>query len=326
LQRVASGSKDLPGEFELIAHLSAGLSFSSRTMLGPGDDCAILRPSRKAQLLTIDSMVEGVHFKVGWGTPEQIGWRALTVNLSDIAAMGGTPTACVINLAIRRKIAMPFITKLNQGLRRAARSAGVDIVGGNITSTRECAITIALLGDAGTGIMRRSAARAGDDIFATGSLGDAALGWRILANKIRARGRARTFLVNRYLSPTARLEAGARIARLRPVPAAIDVSDGLLQDLSHVLDSSGVGADLDETRIPLSAAYREVAGSDRSYALTGGEDYELLFCAQTKLSDRELSRRIGVRVTRIGRVRRERGLQLAHSKLPAVAGFDQLRG
>lgn len=326
MRRVASGSKDLPGEFELIAHLNAGLRFSSRTILGPGDDCAILRPPRKAQLLTIDSMVEGVHFKVGWSTPQQIGWRALTVNLSDIAAMGGTPTACVVNLAIRRNVPMSFIAKLNSGLRRAARRAGVDIVGGNITSARECAITIALLGDAGTGIMRRDAARAGDDIFVTGSLGDAALGWRILANKVRAQGRARTFLVSRYLAPTARLEAGAKLARLRPAPAAIDVSDGLLQDLAHVLDSSAVGADLDETRIPLSTAYREVARSDHSYALTGGEDYELLFCARTNLSDRELSRRIGVRVTRIGRIRRGRGLQLAHAKLPAVAGFDQLRG
>jgi thiamine-monophosphate kinase len=326
LRRVASRSKDLPGEFELIARLSAGLRFSRRTVLGPGDDCAILGPARKAQLFTIDSMVEGVHFKIGWGTPEQIGARALAVNLSDVAAMGGAPTACVVNLAIPRTAAMPFVDKMNQGLRRAARAAGVDIVGGNITSAREFAITIALLGEAGAQVMRRDAARPGDDIFVTGTLGDAALGWRVLADEVRAQHRAREFLVNRYLAPTARLEAGARLVRLRPVPAAIDISDGLLQDLSHVLDASNVGAELDETKIPLSAAYRAVARGDRSHALTGGEDYELLFCARTSLTERELSRRLGVRVTRIGSIRRERGIELAHMKLPASAGYDQLRG
>jgi thiamine-monophosphate kinase len=326
LRSVASSSKDLPGEFELIARLSAGLRFSRRTILGPGDDCAILRPARNAQLLTIDSMVEGVHFKIGWGTPEQIGERALAVNLSDIAAMGGTPTACVINFGIPKTAKMPFIDRLNRGLRSAARAAQVDIVGGNITSAREFAITIALLGDAGAQVMRRDAARPGDNIFVTGTLGDAALGWRILAHKVRAQSRARSFLVDRYLTPTARLEAGARLARLRPVPAAIDISDGLLQDLSHMLDSSGVGADLDETKVPLSAAYREVARDDLSHALTGGEDYELLFCARTSLPERELSRRLGVRVTRIGAIRRRRGIGLAHMKLPASAGYDQLRG
>jgi thiamine-monophosphate kinase len=316
----------LPGEFELIARLSAALRFSRRTVLGPGDDCAILRPTNKTQLFTIDSMVEGVHFKIGWGTPEQLGERTLTVNLSDIAAMGGTPSACVVNLAIPRSGTLPFVDGLNRGLRSAAHAAGVDIVGGNITSAREFAITVALLGDAGAQLLRRDLARPGDDIFVTGTLGDAALGWRILANKVRAQGRARSFLVARYLVPTARLMAGARLARLRPVPAAIDISDGLLQDLSHVLDSSRVGADLDESKIPLSAAYREVARDDFSHALTGGEDYELLFCVRTSLSNRELSRRLGVSVTRIGKIRRGRGLQLTHTKLPASAGYDQLRG
>jgi len=323
---VASRLKELPGEFELIARLSAGLCFSRRTILGPGDDCALLCPGRKAQLFTIDSMVEGVHFKIGWGTPEQIGERALTVNLSDVAAMGGTPTACVVNLAIPRTATMPFIERLNRGLRNAARAASVDIVGGNITGARDFAITVALLGNAGTQVLRRDAARPGDDIFVTGTLGDAALGWRILANKVRAQGHARSFLVDRYLAPSARLIAGTRLARLRPAPAAIDISDGLLQDLSHVLESSRVGADLEEDKVPLSAPYREVARGDYSHALTGGEDYELLFCMRTRLSERELSRRLGMRVTRIGSIRRGRGLQLAYMKLPVSAGYDQLRG
>ena len=187
-----------PGEFELIARLTAKLRQSDRTILGPGDDCAILAPSRGSQLITIDSMVEGVHFKLGWGTPERLGARALTVNLSDIAAMGGIPTACVINLAIRPGLGARFFDRLYEGLADAAIAAGVDIVGGNVTRADALAITIALIGDGRRSVLRRDAARSGDDIFVTGTLGDAALGWRILAGELKARGASRKFLIDRY--------------------------------------------------------------------------------------------------------------------------------
>src|SRR2546428_1250406 len=175
---LAARVKESPGEFELIARLCAKLRHSKRTVLGPGDDCAILAATRFPQLITVDSMVEGVHFKLEWGTPQTLGARALAVNLSDIAAMGGVPTACVVNLAVRPGPNIAFFEKLYTGLTEAAAAANVDIVGGNVTRASQLAITLTLLGDARDGILRRDAARPGDGIYVTGTVGDAALGWR----------------------------------------------------------------------------------------------------------------------------------------------------
>ena len=324
-------SRKPSSEFELIARLSAGIRLSRRTILGAGDDCAILAAPRRQTLFTIDSLVEKVHFDLAWGTPRALGARALAVNLSDIAAMGGHPTACVVNLAVRDGIAERTLEEVYAGLRGAAREAAVDIVGGNITRARELSITIALLGEAGRGVMRRDAARPGDAIFVTGTLGDAALGWRILAGKLKARGNpkkdraSRKYLVERFLRPQARLFAGRRVAALRPTPAAIDVSDGLMQDLGHILERSGVGAEINASRVPVSAAYRELMGDDMVHALTGGEDYELIFCARTSHSEAALSRRLRVAVTRIGTIVKGRRLKVIGTRAPIVAGWDQLR-
>src|SRR5215469_672410 len=229
-----------PGEFELIARLCAHLPQSRRLVLGPGDDCAILASSPKPLLITIDSMVEGVHFKLGWGTPAMLGAKALAVNLSDIAAMGGSPTVCVINLAIRPGLDTRFFDELYRGLGKAAASAGVAVAGGNITRASELGITVALLGEVERQSMRRDSARPGDKIYVTGNVGDAALGLRILQGGIRATGSARNYLVNRFLQPAAQVAAGRKLARLKPPPAAVDISDGLWQDLGHVLERSEV--------------------------------------------------------------------------------------
>jgi thiamine-monophosphate kinase len=320
----------LSSEFELIARLTAGLPLSRRTILGAGDDCAIVSRPRSRMLFTIDTMVENVHFDLGWCPPDALGARALAVNLSDIAAMGGRPTACVVNLAVRKGIAASTLDRIYDGLRNAAREASTDIVGGNVTRAHELSITIAMLGEVGRGVMRRDAARPGDEIFVTGTLGDAALGWRILAGKLKAggngrEGRAREFLVGRFLRPSARLYAGQRLAAMRPAPAAIDVSDGLMQDLGHILERSGVGAEIDASRIPLSPAYRALIGVNLEHALTGGEDYELIFCAQPGHSESALSRRLRVAVRRIGTIVRGRRMKLIGAGQPLLAGWDQLR-
>ncbi len=324
----------LPGEFDLIARLCAPIRLSSRTILGPGDDCAILSRSRAPILFTIDSLVEGVHFDLRWTPLDALGGRALTVNLSDIAAMGGRPTACVVNLGIRSGLTARMIEQIYVGLRTAARGAATDIVGGNITSARQLTITIALLGESGRSVLRRDAARVGDDIVVTGTLGDADLGWRLLAGKLNARlvARANTkkyraaknFLVERFLRPSARLDAGARLARIRPAPAAIDLSDGLMQDLGHILERSRVGAEIEASRIPTSPAYREIVGDDLSHALGGGEDYELLFCVRPGHSEAQLTRRLGVAVHRIGKVVPGRRLKLIGAEAK-TSGWDQLR-
>jgi thiamine-monophosphate kinase len=318
------------GEFELIAQLCKGLQFSRRVIVGPGDDCAVIASARAPLLLTIDSMVEEVHFDLKWLGAPVLGARALAVNLSDIAAMGGTPHTCVVNLGVRSDLPGDVPRRIYAGLKRAARAAGVDIVGGNVTSSRQLTITIALLGDAGPVILRRDAARVGDAIYVTGTLGDAALGWRILAGQVRATTSAGRFLTARYRAPIARLGAGLKLAALKRRAAAIDISDGLLQDLGHILERSETGAVVQLDALPLSPAYRAVAKDHLDFALTGGEDYELLFCLPPHLTDGQLSRRLGVAVRRIGEIRpRREGLNLrgADGRLVRPShrgGWDQL--
>ncbi|HEY6298184.1 MAG TPA: thiamine-phosphate kinase [Candidatus Binatus sp.] len=331
MRKLSEASSKLSSEFELIARLTAGIRVSRRTILGVGDDCAIVSRPRGQVLFTIDSLVENVHFDLRWGSPQALGARALTVNLSDIAAMGGRPRACVVNLGVREGITSRKLERIYSGLRDAAREASTDIVGGNVTRARELSITIALVGEAGRGVMRRDAARPGDEIFVTGTLGDAALGWRILAGKLEARGNtkknraAEKYLVERFLRPHARLYAGQRLAALRSAPAAIDVSDGLIQDLGHILERSGVGAEIDALRIPISPAYRALMGDDLVHALTGGEDYELIFCVKPGRAESELSRRLGVGVRRIGKIVRGRRVDVIGAGAPIDGGWDQLR-
>ncbi len=136
---------------------------------------------------------------------------------------------------------------------------------------------------------------------------------------------ARKYLVDRFLRPHARLYAGQRLATLRPVPAAIDISDGLMQDLGHILERSGVGAEIDASRVPVSPAYRAVMGDDLVHALAGGEDYELIFCVKPGHSESELSRRLRVGVRRIGTIVRGKRLNVIGASAPIVAGWDQLR-
>ncbi len=302
---------------------------SRRTVLGPGDDCAILAPSRAPRLFTVDSMVEDVHFRLGWGAPEKLGAKSLAVNLSDIAAMGGRPTACVVNLAVRPGLDLRFFDRLYAGMRSLARETKVDIVGGNVTRADKLGITIALLGEVGAAAMRRDSARPGDEIFVTGTLGDSAVGVRILAGKLKASGKTRSALVERFLNPTARLGAGRALARMRPVPTAIDISDGLVQDLGHILERSGVGAEIDAAKVLVSKAYRAAMGDDMSLAIGGGEDYELLFCLRPGRSEAELERRLGIQVRRIGTIVRGTRVLVRDARgktAPEVAGWDQLRG
>jgi len=327
-----------PGEFHLIERLLKRLGPGRRAILGPGDDCAILPPARARQLLTIDSMVEDVHFKLAWGTPEALGARELTVNLSDIAAMGGKPTVCVVNLAVRDGLGLRFFDRMYEGLRKAAARAEVEVVGGNITRAGALAITIALLGEVRGAALRRDSARPGDTIYVTGTLGDAAAGLRILSGRLRilsgrlrARAAARKFLVSRFLQPTARLKAGLALARIKPAPSAVDLSDGLWQDLGHILERSGAGAEIDAGALPLSAAYRATIGDDPALALGGGEDYELLFCLRHAVAAPALTRRLGVRVSRIGRITSSGTAVLLDERgsvrggAPPLHGWDQLR-
>jgi thiamine-monophosphate kinase len=320
--RRASGRP--PGEFELIDLFTRALPLAGRgVVLGPGDDAAVLRPARGEDLVaTVDAVVEGVHFDRR-STPADVGWKALAVNLSDLAAMGARPVAALVALGLPRGTPGARVRGVARGLGACARAFDTPVVGGNVTRADVLSLTVTVLGAVPEGrALLRVGARAGDMVAVTGTVGDAALGL--------ARGAAPA-LARRQRRPSPRVEAGRALAGI--VRAAIDVSDGLVQDLGHLCRASGVGARIGVVDLPLSAAYRRAASrlaAPYAAALAGGEDYELVVAvAPANLAAaREAAARTGVSLTPVGRFVRGRGVRVVgvHGEPLAVpAGHDHLR-
>jgi thiamine-monophosphate kinase len=265
----------------------------ARILVGPGDDAAVVRGTKKPLLLTIDALVEGVHFRRSWIPPGPLGRRAFAVNASDIAAMGGVPTFALLALEAPPGTAVAWLDALVAGVAAGARSAGARLVGGNVTGGANVAITLALVGEAPGRVVRRSGALPGDDVYVTGTLGAAGLAVRELHA-----GRP-----GRLPVPPSRLDAGRRLAS--HAHAMIDVSDGLLQDLGHVCGASGVAVEVALDRLPVAPACRRALGTRAArFAATAGEDYELVVVAPPRAA-RALARaasKAGCPLTQIGRV------------------------
>ncbi|MBX5450231.1 thiamine-phosphate kinase [Thermogemmatispora sp.] len=276
-------------EFELIARLTADLPTREEVVVGIGDDCAVLdQGGPRLLLLTCDSQVEGVHFTFQTSSAEEIGRKALAINLSDIAAMGGEPRYALISLHIPRRCPPEVLDRLYAGLRQEAAAAQTLIIGGNVSGTgaaETLAIDITLLGEVERGhVLTRSGARTGDILFVTGYPGDSAAGlYSLLHPDYPYPPEACERLRAVHRVPKPRLAEGRLLSELGPeiVTALIDVSDGLSGDLSHICERSGVGACIDVARLPLSPELRSLAtllGRDPlAWVLHGGEDYELLF-------------------------------------------------
>lgn len=276
-------------EFELIARLTAGLPSAEEVVVGIGDDCAVLDTGGpRLLLLTCDSQVEGVHFTLRTSSPQEIGRKALAINLSDIAAMGGEPRYALVSLHIPRRCPLEVLEGIYTGLRQEAAAAQTLIVGGNVSGTgtaETLAIDITLLGESERGrVLTRAGARVGDTIFVTGCPGDSAAGLHSLLypdHPYPPTACERLRAIHRV--PRPRLAEGRLLSQLGPqiVTALIDVSDGLSGDLGHICERSGVGACIEVARLPLSAELQALAatvGRDPlAWALHGGEDYELLF-------------------------------------------------
>ncbi len=272
------------GEFGALRRLLPELGGGRGVIVGPGDDCAVVRGGERL-LLTTDVLVEGVHFERSWQTATELGAKAVAVNLSDIAAMGGEPRYCLMSIGVPGSYPFADMRALHRGAQRAARGAGASFVGGNVSAAEKIFISIAVVGTAPQRPALRRGARSGDFIFVTGTLGDAAAGLRLLRSGHR-QGSAARALVRRFIAPTPRLEAGRRLVKAGLVSSMIDISDGLVQDLGHVCESSGLGAVVLKTFMPLSAAYTRTIGDDPALALCGGEDYELLFTVPGAKVDR----------------------------------------
>jgi thiamine-monophosphate kinase len=267
----------MPGEFDLIARYFSGRGpRRPDVVLGIGDDAALLDvPAGNELVLSVDTLVAGVHFPVHTA-PRAIGYKALAVNLSDLAAMGATPAWFTLALTLPQADA-PWLEQFCEGLFALADAHGIQLVGGD-TTRGPLSITIQAHGLVPMGCaIRRSGARVGDRIYVTGTLGDAALGLISLTADCDLDVAAHAALVRRLEYPQPCIATGIALRDI--ASAAIDVSDGLAADLGHILMASGVGASIELARIPtVPAVARHIARSgDAGFALTGGDDYELCF-------------------------------------------------
>lgn len=299
------------GEFNLIARLRAicGETPAPGTIIGIGDDTAVLHlDDVECLLATCDVQIEGTHFRFDTISPWQLGRRAMAVNLSDIAAMGGAPTHAFVSLALPPDFPVASFDSLFEGMKEIMATHGGGIIGGNLASSGErVMIDVFLLGRVSrSSLLTRGGAKPGDTIWVTGSLGASSAGLAVLNRHGSHCSDQYTDLVRAHLEPEPRLAAGQALARTGAVTAMIDLSDGLASDLRHVCAASGTGAEIEYDRIPRHGLIDQVAGElnrePESFVLFGGEDYELLFSAAPD-SDRQITDtvvRTGMSVTRIG--------------------------
>ncbi len=323
------------GEFGFIARIADGAVVApERVAVAIGDDCAVVpgRPGFYA-LCTTDLLVERVHFLREQIAPRQLGVKAMQVNLSDVAAMGGRPLDAFLSLAVPPGLAVEYLDELLSGVKAAAAAAQVNLLGGDTTASRaDLVINVALTGEVACDrVLLRSGGRAGDRLFVSGTLGDSAAGLEALLWR-RADSPIAAALVQRHLAPRAQLAEGRAIAATGLAHAMLDLSDGLSSDVGHLCRASGLGCIVEAARLPLSSALvaycAAYARAPLDFALHGGEDYLLCFAGEPALATALAD--AGVEAVEIGELTAapERWLQLADGRrVPLLpGGWDHFRG
>jgi thiamine-monophosphate kinase len=327
------------GEFGLIRRFSpAFLKDLPPGVVGIGDDSAVLPWKKDSCLLvTTDMLIENIHFLRSEIGPRDLGAKALAVNLSDIAAMGGSPRSAFLSLGIPGKLDVEWLDAFFRGMAEQAKASGVQLLGGDTTqSPGPIVINVAVLGQVRrTRVKLRSGARSGDIIVVTGFLGDSGAGLRVLLEDL-PRGRDEAHLVRRHHRPRAHLAEGAWLTARDGVTAMMDVSDGIDSDLRRIMERSRCGAVVDLDDLPLSGPLRRTAkkyGWDvRDLAVAGGEDYCLLAAIRPDRYDgiaAGFERKFGRPLSRIGTIegKKERLRYRAAGKTVEIKcrGFDHFR-
>ena len=293
------------GEFGLISRIAAGVSAHENVVTGIGDDAAVTALSDGMQLLSsTDMLLEDIHFRRVWHDPYRLGRKSLAVSISDIAAMGAIPRWALLSLAIPSGLPLDFVDEFMRGFLATASENRVALIGGDTCSSRSgVTLSVTVMGEQFPGrIVRRSGAAPDDDIWVTGTVGDAALGLKLLENGETVSDE----LLSRLLDPTPRVSAALALAEAGLASAMIDVSDGVLADYGHIAEQSGVGGCLRLDSLPLSAAFRsrtaDFPAVPYPLALSGGEDYELCFTAPRSNREKigDCMKKCGIAVTRIG--------------------------
>jgi thiamine-monophosphate kinase len=330
------------GERALIERIRARLALPSWVIVGPGDDAAVLAPARGTlDVITVDAIVEGVHFDWRFVAPEEAGHRALAVNLSDLAAMGAEPRAALLSLALPEDAAVEMVDRFLDGFLDVAQRHKTALVGGNITriSGPWVADVTAIGSVRPRRILSRSGARPGDAIYVTGSPGTAAIGLRVLravADGDQLAGIRSSWpdATERYLHPEPRIRAGLLLGRNRAASSCMDLSDGLADGLRQVAAASGVGMSIDASALPVSEEvtrwHAQHGDETLGTVLGGGDDYELLFTVRPSQRGRlrMVRQQLGtLPVTRIGVVTKGSDIVVATADgpRPLPQGFEHYR-
>ena len=282
-----------------------------RLLIGIGDDAAAWQIDDAIQLATTDSLVQDTHFDLNIVTWEELGWKAIAVNLSDIAAMGGVPKYALISLALPGELETDNVSSLYQGMAEIASQFGVAIVGGNIAAASKTIINVTVFGSLkSVSALTRSAAVPGDQIAVTGYPGLSAAGLKMLKQNLRFDAEPTQLLRQAHLKPMPRVNEGQILLR-HGVKAAIDISDGLISDLAHICQASKVSARINQNALPIHPALRNNFKSDYlQLALSGGEDYELLFTASNQVIN-QVKKSMSCPVTIIGEISSEKPGQVS---------------
>jgi thiamine-monophosphate kinase len=282
------------GEFGLIDLLremvdnamDGNSSARPELILGIGDDAAAWQGNHSVQLATSDSLVQDIHFNLEYTPWEDLGWRAMAANLSDIAAMGGIPRYALVSLSLPGSTEIESVTGLYRGMIELAGRFNTFIIGGNICRAPQVMINITVLGNTGLSeknLLARSSARIGDKIAVTGYLGASAAGLKILKENIELESESETVLKTAFLRPNPRIMEGQILVE-KGVRSAIDISDGLVADLGHICKASNIGARIEASLVPTHPVVtRYFEENALGMALSGGEDYELLFTAPVEI-------------------------------------------
>jgi len=297
------------GERELIRAIRKDFAKPGKGLiLGIGDDAAVIEGGKRRLILTTDVLIEGSHFLRALQPAFWLGRKSLNVNLSDIAAMGGTPRYVLLGLGLPQTVDTRWVSDFFSGFKSAATESGALLIGGDLSQAAEVFISVTAIGE-GRAIIRRNGGRPGDLIFASGFLGDAAGGLRLLRRGFRlGRDKKADHLLKAFLDPVPQVRLGRRLASRGLASSMIDSSDGLSVDLLHLCEESGLGAELELDRLPISPQLRNFEKDPSALALHGGEDYQLVFTVAPGKYQAALALRRHFMITPIGRMTKARRL------------------
>ncbi len=303
------------GEFQFIEHIRRNFSYPSQLIKGIGDDCAVFPKSDKeSYLVTTDALVENIHFSQNTISYKSLGWKSIAVNLSDISAMGGNPEYIVISIAIPKNIQDEDINQFYEGIKEITSKYDVKLIGGDTTASKnDLFISITAIGTISSNkILYRNSAKPEDHLYITGYIGESSAGLYCLQNQVTIDKTIQQKLMDKHLHPIPRINEIQYLQAKYHINSAIDTSDGLSGDLTHILEESNVGAIIYWDKLPISNELKKLEEivDIENYILHGGEDYELIISTPDDINIEKFYTEFKIPITRIGEVTKEKCLIL----------------